>query len=208
MPVQPCWESHRLDSTTLTPLQDLTARSALHPELAALVWVLTEKGVPLVVASNDDGAAGALRAAYAAQLRVDQPSRDSLAGGAIRAGSLEDVLRVLGGSPLPGGEVADEVRDIGVVLVTDAERVTVAHYVRPVERDGAGHLQRRPPTLLGALDSASGVFDLFYWGYTDELATRAGMSRADFEDEIERRTRLLAGAPSSESVLGPADARH
>ncbi|HUR16475.1 MAG TPA: hypothetical protein VMZ33_04275 [Candidatus Limnocylindrales bacterium] len=180
----------------------------LQPELCALVWLLTEKGVPLVVASAATSAAERVRTAFAAQLRVDQPSRDTLPGGVVMAGSLEDVLRVLGGSAIPGSEVADEVRDIGIVLVTDESRVTVAHYVRPVERDGAGHLQRRPPTLLGALDATTGSFDLFYWGYTDELAFRSGMSRVEFEDEHARRTRLLVGAADGDTGLGPSHARH
>jgi hypothetical protein len=164
--------------------------------------------VPLVVASPDRETAESIRGAFTSQVRADQPARDALAGGVIIAASLEDVLRILGGSPLPGGDVADEVRDIGVVLVADERRITVAHYIRPIERDGAGHLQRRPPTLLGARDTATGGFDLFYWGYTDELAARAGMSRPEFEDEHARRVRLLLGATSGDSGLGPADARH
>lgn len=180
----------------------------LDPELAALVWLLAEKGVPLVVAASAAGPAEQIRAAYVAQLRADQPARDTLAGGVVVARSLEEVLRVLGGSALPGADVADEVRDIGIVLVADETRVSVAHYIRPVERDGAGHLQRRPPTLLGAWDDGAQRFDLFYWGYTDELATRAGMTRADFEDEQARRAQMLAGTASGDSRLGPTDARH
>ena len=60
--------------------------------------VLAEHGVPLVVASRDRSAAEAVRRAFADQIRADQPSRDSIPGGVVLAGSLEDVLRVFGGS--------------------------------------------------------------------------------------------------------------
>ncbi len=86
------------------------------------------------------------------------------------AGSLEDVLRVLGGS----SEISDDTRDLGVVLVFKDGRLSVAHYVRPIERDAAGHLQHRPPAVLSARDRTSGVLDHFYWAFTEELATRAG----------------------------------
>jgi hypothetical protein len=101
--------------------------------------------------------------------------------------SLEDVLRVLGGS----SEISDDTRDLGVVLVFNDGRLSIAHFVRPVERDGAGHLQRRPPAVLSAR-GATGALDHFYWAYTDELASRAGMTRHELEDEQRARASRLS----------------
>ena len=127
-----------------------------------------------------------MRRAFADQVRLSQPARDSVSG-VVLGRSLEDVLRVLGG----GGEITDDTRDLGVVLIVSDGRLAVAHYIRPIERDAAGHLQRRPPAVLSARDSASGVFDHFYWAYTDELATRAGVTRHELEDERDARASQL-----------------
>jgi hypothetical protein len=78
-----------------------------------------------------------------------------------------------------------------LVLIVRDGKLAVAHYVRPVERDAAGHLQRRPPAVLAARDPRSGVLDQFYWAYTDELASRAGISRHELEDERDVRARQL-----------------
>ena len=68
--------------------------------------------------------------------------------------------------------------------------VVRAHYVRPIERDQAGHFQRRPPALLSAADE-KGVLDHFFWAINDELATRTEMGSADFEREHARRAVVL-----------------
>jgi hypothetical protein len=171
-------------------LVGLVAADEIDAELAALLWLLAEHGVPLVSASTDRGAAERTRAAVARAVRATQPALDSLAGGTLIAGSLEDVLRLSTGSP-DGGQVTDSARDLGVVLVRDGGHVTSAHYIRPVERDGAGHLQRRPPALLAARNPESGQLDHFWWSITEELADRAGMDRAGFEDEHQRRAGQL-----------------
>jgi hypothetical protein len=121
-------------------------------------------------------------------VRTSQPARDAIAGGVVIGSSLEDVLRVFGGA----SEITDDTRDLGVVLVISDGRLQVAHYVRPVERDAAGHLQRRPPAVLGARDATTGDLDHFYWAYTDELATRAGITRQQLEDERDARARQLS----------------
>ena len=175
-----------------TDLRTLVATGALDADLAALAVVLAEHGIPLVVASSDRGAAEQLRHAFVDQIRADQPSRDAIAGGVVLGGSLEDVLRVLGGS----SDISDDTRDLGVVLVVRDGRLAVAHYVRPVERDAAGHLQRRPPAVLSARDSKSGALDHFYWAYTDELASRAAMTRAQLEDECDAAARQLSAMGS------------
>ena len=54
-----------------------------------------------------------MRRAFTEQVRATHPSRDSIGGGVVLGGSLEEVLRVLGG----GGEITDDTRDLGVVLI-------------------------------------------------------------------------------------------
>ena len=181
-----------------TPIAGLIAAEVIEADLAALVWLLTEHGVPLVVASRDVEAARRLRSSIGALLPADRGAADlAMSGGTFVADSFEEVLRLSGGLPDgPNSGVADSARELGVVLVMRDGRVRVAHYVRPVERDGAGHVQRRPPAILSASD-AGGHGDRFYWAFTDELATRAGMQRADFEEEHERRTARLSAQPTA-----------
>jgi hypothetical protein len=83
----------------------------------------------------------------------------------------------------------DAFRTLGVVVLAAHEpaHITAAYYMRPVERDAAGHLQRRPPALLTAWNASSARYDRFDWALTDELAARADMTRADFEREVRRR---------------------
>jgi hypothetical protein len=111
--------------------------------------------------------------------------------------------------------MADESRDVGVVIVlapapapapeSAVPRVRLAHYVRPIERDGGGHIQRRPPAVLSAWNERAERLDHFYWAITDELAMRAGLERRDFEDAQVALARHMAGI---DSALGPTDARH
>ncbi len=152
--------------------------------------MLAEHGVPLLIASADRISAERARKAFSDQVRSAQPSRDALAGGVVLGASLEDVLRVLGG----GKEISDDTRDLGVVLILRDGRVQIAHYVRPIERDAAGHLQRRPPAVLAAREATSGVMDHFYWALTEELATRAGMTRHELEDEHQAGSSRLSVA--------------
>jgi hypothetical protein len=198
----------------VSKLADLVSTGGLPGDLAALVVVLVEHGLPLVVAARNRDHAAGIRQAFTSEVLADQPTRDAVAGGVVIGQSLEDVLRVLGaghglGHDGEGHEhdagVPDEARDLGVVLVLGADRLAVAHYVRPVERDGAGHLQRRPPAVLGAWNDTAHDFDDFWWALTDELATRAGLTRPELEDAVEARRRGLA---DHDSVPGPPDARH
>ena len=177
-----------------TDLRTLEATDAFDAEIAALALLLVEHGVPLVVASTDPAAAENVRRAFAEQVRVGQPARDTIAGGVVIGASLEDVLRVLGGST----EISDDTRDLGIVLVMAEGRLKVAHYVRPVERDAAAHLQHRPPAVLSARDQATGSLDHFYWAFTEELASRAGITREQLEDECDGRARQL-------KLASPAD---
>lgn len=149
------------------------AHGVVDAELAALLWVLTDAGVPLVVASRLPEAATQLRAAFT-----------SSAGGVLVADSLEEVLRLSGA---PGGAIPDELRELGVVLIVGEvdgwARVMAAHYIRRLERDAGGHLQRRPPAVLAAWDARDRRLEHFAWAITAELADHAGAT----VDEFERR---------------------
>ena len=149
------------------------AHGVLDAELAGLLWVLTDNGMPLVVASRLPEAAGELQSAFAGS-----------GGGVLIADSLEEVLRLSGA---PFGGIPDELRDLGVVLIVGEvagwARVMAAHYVRRLERDAGGHLQRRPPAVLAAWDTTDNRLEHFWWAITAELADHAGMDA----DELERR---------------------
>ena len=88
----------------------------------------------------------------------------------------------------------DAARSVGVILVLrrlddGPVRVAAAHYVRPLEQDPHGHVQRRPPALLAAWDADADRFDDYAWGITTELAGRIGLEPAAFE-----RTRATRAA--------------
>jgi hypothetical protein len=177
------------------------AHGVLDAELAALLWVLTDAGVPLVVASHLTEAAGQLRRAFTGS-----------AGGVLVADSLEEVLRLSGA---PAGTIPDELRELGVVLIVgDVDgwaKVTSAHYVRRLERDAGGHLQRRPPGVLAVWEARDAHFEHFWWAITAELADHAGIS----PDELERRqadraeflTALAAGSGHEGHAHGAAGQR-
>jgi hypothetical protein len=174
-------------------LGTLVRDGVIDAQTAALVSLLAENGVPLVVAAAD-----ATDTPIAEKLRA---ALGAVSGGTLLARSLEDVLRFSGATAL-GAEVPDAARDLGLVVVVgrpSADRgpvVVSVHYVRPVERDAAGHLQRRPPALLAAIDERSGRTDHFFWAITDELATRAEMDAAELDDQRRDRARILENLSS------------
>lgn len=122
-----------------------------------------------------------------------------------RGGRLEDVLGRLAASPVDA--IDDELTRLGVVLVlgrdgAGARRVVAAHYLRPVARDGHGHIQRLPPAVLATWNGPGACFDHFAWGVVGELAGRSGRRPAEFEREQAVRARGLAsrntgGTPAS-----------
>jgi len=171
-------------------LRELAALGELDPSIAALLWVLAEHGLPLTVASPDRAAAERTRAAIVAAAGTGRAARLAPAGGVMVADSLEGVLRLLGGD----AALNDATRDLGLVVIHDGRRVRSAHYVRPVERDGAGHLQRRPPAVLADWNERAGSFDDFSWAVTDELADRTGLTRQELEDQRDSRRDQLSGS--------------
>lgn len=157
------------------------ADGVLDAELAGLLWLLAERGIPLVVASRAMAPAADLRAALTTE-----------AGGVLIADSLEEVLRLSGAT---AGGVPDELRELGVVVivreVVGRPRVVAAHYVRRLERDAGGHLQRRPPAVLAAWDDGEARLEHFAWGVTAELADHAGMPLPEFERSQRERSAYL-----------------
>ncbi len=115
--------------------------------------------------------------------------------GTLHAESLREVMAELEAPPVSLAE--DEIRRLGVVLIVRAfgrppiRRIVAAHYLRPLERDGQGHLQRRPPAVLATWDQETDALDHFSWGLGPELAPRIGMSQADFERAQSVRARFL-----------------
>jgi hypothetical protein len=186
------------------------AEGILDEQLAALLWLLCEAGVPLSLA----GRPGAGRHDLGAAVRGLLDAADGSPAADVRqrvvdADSLEDVLGPA--SAAPGAPIPDQLRGLGSVLVLRdvpgvGRRVAMAHYLRPVERDGAGHLRRRPPALLTAWDERVDRFDHFWWGITAELADRTGMAVADFEAAQRDRAAMLAGL-SDAGLLDRADLR-
>lgn len=192
-------------------------RTALHarvldPQAAALLWLLVDGGVPLVLTGP---APASSRSQLAATLLSIDPARRWLVvdadqealtterlaallrggtglGVTIAAADLASVLERLQEAGLP----EDGVRRLGAVVILDHPavglRCTTVHYLRPVERDAGGHLQRRPPALLSAWDSTLDAFEDYAWGITPELADRVGRSQADLEERRADRARLLA----------------
>jgi hypothetical protein len=186
-------------------LTQLIHERVLDPELAALLWLLADARVPIIVmTSGETQVASDLRAAIDSLSRNMPTTADgAMPGGVLRGSSLEDALDAPGLRLAAdarehdhGTDVPDEARDLGVVLILGeptaggAAPVVRAHYVRPIERDQAGHFQRRPPALLSAADE-KGALDHFFWAINDELATRTKMGSADFEREHARRAVVL-----------------
>jgi hypothetical protein len=218
----------------MVDLPELVRDGVLDAELAALCWLMVEGGVPLVVTGEPEVSERLLVAdvlvhlppaapALIIDLDAGQPNVASLAS-FMRAG-----MRLAAIAEAPGlkefiesatgpttGLPEDAVRRLGLVLVvrevpsvtpgpvTDRMRVLAAHYLRPLERDGGGHVQRRPPAVLATWDAAADAFDHFAWGVTGELADRVDRSQASFEELQASRAAglaaLAAGAPDALSL--------
>jgi hypothetical protein len=195
------------DRPTIT---SAVARGVLDDQLAALLWLLCEADVPLCLAGRPGSGRRELGAAINSLLDAahGSPAAD-VRQRVVDADSLEDLLGPA--SAAPGASIPDQLRGLGTVLVMrDApglgSRVATAHYLRPVERDAAGHLQRRPPALLAAWDEPGDQFDHFWWGITAELADRTRMAVADFEAAQRDRSGMLAGLVAA-GLLEAADLR-
>jgi hypothetical protein len=183
----------------------------LDAELAALVSVLVEHGLPLVVAAPGAAAASgwagaevgeALGLALLACSPPPQPAVRAQAPLTVDAASLEEVLVRI---PTLSLEAADETgARVAIVLVLEADieadawRIGAAHLLRPPLRDGHGHLQRQGPAVLATWDGQSGSYEHFAWGVMPELALLAQVRAGDLEAEIDQGVDLLAGLVAHE----------
>lgn len=201
--------SQPADATPPTTLVAWLAEGALDPPLAALLWQLMEGGLPVTVA----GPAGSGRHALLAALGELRPApvarQRSRLPDVVEADSLIALDALLAAPPY--GADGDELRTLGVVLILgaagrDRPGVCVAHYVRPLELDGHGHVQRRPPAVLASWDPAAGRFDDYAWGILSELAARVGVEPRAFSTERLRRAAYLAGLAAA-GVTSPDDVR-
>jgi hypothetical protein len=199
-------------------LVELIRSGVLDAELAALVWVLVEGGVPIVVAAPSErlGAGAQLVRGIIGSIRPElddadlgQPlsrvaagrlTRGQRLGGVVPGASLEDVHRRLAAPPLPMSD--DELTFLGCVLVlgpsTDTPspgplRVVAAHYARPLARDAHGHQQRLAPAVLATWDAEAGRYEHFSWGVLPEIAARLGRRAGDLEADLHHRRDDLAG---------------
>jgi hypothetical protein len=202
--------------------QDLLRDGVLDPELAALLWLLVEGGVPISVTGRvspeiRSGVVAAIlalvpdRAWVVTDLDAEPPTTDRLAAllqGGVSLGfamSAADLKGMLDTATGPAGLPEDAVRRLGVVIVLadhgDRLRSEAVHYLRPTERDGQGHLQRRPPAVLAAWDERDDTYEHYAWGISPELADRVDRAQADFEERQVDRARVLAAlwtrSPSS-----------
>jgi hypothetical protein len=148
-----------------------------------------------IIVAGDLAAPGLPRAAWAgvARTAVRAAARGYGLAATIDASSLDLVLERLRGIRLTD----DELSHLGVVLIVgevgDRDRITAAHWVRPVVRDVHGHVQRLGPAVLATWDEPTGGFEHFAWGVMPELAMRIGRKAGDLElDADRRRDELLA----------------
>jgi hypothetical protein len=160
----------------------LIREGVLDAELAALLWLVGEGGVPIHVAATEPHYARSLADALAAVAR--DPAAVSHGPGA----ALEDVLR----QPVPLRPAS------GVVLILGDRRVGAAHIHRPPLRDAGGHIRPQGPAVLAVWDERAGAWEHFAWGVTPELADAVGRRAGDFEIEHGRRREYLEALEAAE----------
>ena len=183
---------------TLVVLDGEQEDFAWMPEVVELGWRReggTGGGAPraiaattVLVADLDDGPGGTWSERARIAIRALAVGYGILA---IATGErLEDVLANLKAPPVSAAD--DELARLGVVLILGDDHVTAAHYLRPVSRDGHGHVQRMGPAVLATWDAANDRFEHFAWGITAELANRIGVQPIEVEREQARRAEQLA----------------
>jgi hypothetical protein len=178
----------------------------LDVELAALVTVLLEHGLPLVVAAPAKAFAGG----WSGRDVRDRLGRMLVACAAptvlgtrlaapldVDGASLEAVLSRL--PELTPGAAGEAGTRLAMVLVlepdpmTDTWLTSAAHLLRPALRDGHGHLQHQGPAVLATWDPLGRRYEHFAWGVLPELAGPLGIRSGDLDAERAARQDLLAG---------------
>jgi hypothetical protein len=181
-------------------LADLVRDGVLDAELAGLLAVLVDRGLPLVVAGP-----GAPARTLLATLRDgetvtladpgDPDPRTTARALLHRAGEGLPTIAVIDAASLEGlyarlraapiGLTDDDLTGLGIVVVLgEGDRVAAAHWVRPLARDVHGHLQRLGPAVLAARDSRTGQLEHYAWGVIPELAIRLGTTAVELESAI------------------------
>src|SRR4051812_13572354 len=179
------------DDAAHTPpvgLIELVRSQAVDAELGALIWLLREGNVPALVIGpvGEDSVPVVADALEGTVVGAAAPVRT------LRAESLLDAFDILAADPFHFTD--DAIRGLGMVFVVRDGRVAAAHYLRPVERDREGHLQRRPPAVLATWDESIGRFEHFAWAVTPELALRVNRTQADLEEATVARAKQLSAA--------------
>jgi hypothetical protein len=188
--------THPADVVPPLGLVQLCRSGALDPELAALLWLLREGGLPaLVIGPVGEESVPVVAEALEAIEAIGAPApADGTAATApvrtLRAASLQEAFDVLAADPFHLTD--DAIRSLGLVVVVQDGRVVAAHYLRPVERDREGHLQRRPPAVLATWEESTHRFEHFAWAVTPELAVRVNRTQAELEEQTSERARQLA----------------
>ena len=145
-------------------------------------------------------------------------SRGAAMAASIDGDSLEDVFARLRVHDVQLTD--DELAFLGLVLVlrtveidsggtsgpVPADRVVAAHYVRPLARDPAGHVQRPAPAVLATWEPRDDAFEHFAWGIAADLAGRAGLRPGDLDPQLEKRRAYLAGLVEA-GLTGPNQLR-
>jgi hypothetical protein len=210
-----------MPTTAISLLRD----GVLDAELAALIWLMGERDVPLTVIGDAplearSELAGALlslppaRAWVLIDADAEAPTPERLTAllrGGVGLGltmSLPGLAPMLEGAGPLHALPEDGIRRLGVVLVVDGVeaglRCRSAHYLRPSERDAQGHVQRRPPAVLATWDKGADRFEHYAWGITPELADRVDRAQADFEERQRQRATALE-VISSEAISDDAE---
>jgi hypothetical protein len=165
-------------------LVDAIGAGRLDAELAALLWLLAIRRVPVhVVPGAGADIAGAVR-----ELAPD-PALVTDGPGA----TIEEVLR----QPVPLRPATG-----AIVVLDSAGRVTSAHLLRPPLRDGAGHVRPQGPAVLAARIESEDLLEHFAWGVLPELAGETGEKAGDLEAELDERATFLRALADA----GPGDA--
>jgi hypothetical protein len=176
-------------------IQRLLSHGVVDPPIGALVWTLVEGGVPVLVcgpAEEGDLQPIADALGETAPVRTLADGRSVKPARILRAGSLKEAFEILAGEPFNLSD--DALRDLGLVVVLRDGRADAVHYVRPVERDGEGHLQHRPPAVLATWNADRQSFDQFAWAMAPELGARVGRTQAEFEELVAARAHALGQA--------------
>ncbi|MGC8634597.1 MAG: hypothetical protein ACP5VP_08030 [Candidatus Limnocylindrales bacterium] len=99
------------------------------------------------------------------------------------------------GAPFAGGPLAGGLPERLAGLAR--WRVAGAHFLRPLERDASGHLQRRPPAVLATWHGRRDAFEHDAADLSAEMALRTGMAVESFEFEQSSRSRRIAALTAS-----------